>query len=345
MEKIIKYYHKAINKNEKGFILFLFRGILFILSVVYRISIEVVDVFYKIGIKKQYKINVPVVSVGNLTLGGTGKTPFSIFVAKYYKSIGLKPAILTRGYGNDENRIIEKLSGIDVFVGQDRVKNSEVAIANGNNILILDDGFQHRRIKRDLDIVILNSENPFGNEQVFPLGTLREPIKSMYRADIVLLSKVDRLNKEKVSELCKEIKERFNIDIFATFKYRMEKVLDFYGNIVSKDVFLDKKSILISGIGDPKYFHHIAGIIGIQIIDMYVYSDHYPYSQKDIDFLNDECEKKGVDIIFMTEKDFIKIQNLNLAGVKDKIRIMCIEVEIEKNEEKLISGFHSIVNN
>ena len=345
MDKIIKYYNKAIDETEKGFILFLFRGILFVLSLFYRAGIEVVNILYRTGIKKQYKVSVPVVSVGNLTLGGTGKTPFSVFVAKYYKSIGLKPAILTRGYGNDENKMLGKIPDVDVFVGQDRIKSSEIAISNGNNILILDDGFQHRRIKRDLDIVILNSENPFSNEEVFPRGMLREPIKSMDRADMVILSKVDRLNEEKISELCKEVKDRFNKDIFATFKYRMEKVIDFDGKVVSKDVFLGKKSVLVSGIGDPNYFHHIARIIGIQIIDTYVYSDHYPYTQDDIDFLNDECEKKGADVIFMTEKDFIKIQSFKLTQIKDKIRIMCVEVEIEKNEENLIRGFYSIVNN
>ena len=344
MEKILKYYCEIVEEKREGFAASFLRGSLFILSLLYRACLGVIDIFYSAGIKKQFKINVPVVSIGNLTLGGTGKTPFSIFIAEHYKNRGLKPAILTRGYGNDENRIIEALSGIDVFVGQNRVQSAEMAIKNGNNIIILDDGFQHRRIKRDLNIVLLNSKNPFGNGYIFPRGILRESIKSIGRADMVILSKVDRLNEERIDEICKDIKCKYGKEVDAAFKYKLDKITDFNGESISKDSFIGKRVILVSGIGDPSYFHHIAKINGFEIIDKYVYSDHYSYSEEDIDLLINECKYKNIDIILMTEKDFIKIQNLDITRIKDKIRILCVNIEITKNKENLICGFDSIIN-
>jgi len=128
--------------KENGFFDQILKGLLLCASCVYFIAVKIVSLFYFLRIRKQYKVDVPVISVGNITLGGTGKTPFTIFLAEHYVRKSKKPAILIRGYGADEHKMISyDLPEVPVFVGQDRVKNAKAAIAEDRNVLLLDDGF------------------------------------------------------------------------------------------------------------------------------------------------------------------------------------------------------------
>ena len=168
------------------------KACLLLISYAYGALIALHHFFYKVNLLKSYEAKIPVISVGNITLGGTGKTPFVITLAKKL-SQKTNVGVLIRGYGEDEWKMLEGAlggNGAQILVGRDRVKNAKRAEASAG-CLILDDGFQHRRLKRDLDIVLVNCASPFGNEHLFPRGILREPKKSLKRASIIVLTKID----------------------------------------------------------------------------------------------------------------------------------------------------------
>ncbi|MCP4298897.1 MAG: tetraacyldisaccharide 4'-kinase, partial [Proteobacteria bacterium] len=160
------------------------------------------NALYRNAIVKSTRLPVKVISVGNITTGGTGKTPLVEFTVKYLGEIDRKVAILSRGYGgenpsqegdemvNDEClALIENLQDVPVLAGRDRVKNGERAISDfGVDCVVLDDGFQHLKLKRDLDVVVIDALNPFGGENLIPRGSLREPLQNLERADVFIIS-------------------------------------------------------------------------------------------------------------------------------------------------------------
>src|SRR5262245_17167980 len=167
-------------------------------SGLYCLGVSARNAAYDWGWKTAHRAAVPVVSVGNLTLGGTGKTPMVEWVARWFRGRGARVAILSRGYGqaeglNDEGRVLEEnLPDVPHFQGADRVELARIAVEESESqVLVLDDGFQHRRLARDLDIVLLDALEPFGLGRLFPRGLLREPVSSLRRAGLVVLSRAD----------------------------------------------------------------------------------------------------------------------------------------------------------
>ena len=179
------------------------RGILAAAEVPYTWAVRWRNRRYDCGAKTVHRVDVPVISVGNLTLGGTGKTPLVEWIVRRFLAQGKTVGIISRGYGarggpNDEARELAwKLPGVPHVQDPDRVAAARRAIReHGCQVLVLDDAFQHRRIARDLDIVLLDALEPLGYEHVFPRGTLREPVEGLARADVVALSRADLLTAE-----------------------------------------------------------------------------------------------------------------------------------------------------
>ncbi|MFQ5953015.1 MAG: tetraacyldisaccharide 4'-kinase, partial [Candidatus Omnitrophota bacterium] len=150
------YILSIMEDRRSGVFAALIKGLLRVLSWPYALAIRIVDWAYRSGFRRVHKIkDAPVISVGNITLGGTGKTPFTIFLANYLSSVGKKPAVLVRGYGKDERKMLrDELPDVAIFVGQDRVASALEAIRDKRDVLLLDDGFQHRKINRNVDIVL-----------------------------------------------------------------------------------------------------------------------------------------------------------------------------------------------
>ena len=268
--------------------------------------------------KKNKKIReIKSICVGNIYIGGTGKTPTAIKLYEILKKI--EPQICTgkKFYSNheDEKIILEKKTNL--ISEESREKIIQIAIKEKQKIIIFDDGLQDKKLDFDLKFVCFEAENWIGNGELIPAGPLREKISSLKKYDAVFL-KDSELNKN-VQEIIKNYNQ--NIEVFHT-SYQIK-------NFHSFD--LSKKFLVFSGIGNPKNFINILNKNNFEIIDQIIFSDHYNYKKEDIDFIKDRAKKINAEII-TTEKDFVKISKFD----NKNINFLEIDLKIE-NEKKLIN--------
>ena len=256
--------------------------------------------------KKPKNFSVPVICVGNIYLGGTGKTPLTLELFKIIKSIGKNPGFIKKGYDylDDEIKMLEKIG--KVYTDKSREKAINNLISSNHDVAILDDGFQDYSIKKNFSILCFNSRQLIGNGFTIPSGPLRESIKSLKRADCVLI------NGEKNVKFENKInKFNNNIKIF----YSKYKLLD-------TDGIKNKKVIALAGIGNPENFFDQLKEKNIDLIKTYSYPDHHNYSKKELKNIIDESEKNNA-VIVTTEKDHSRMNE------EIKLIIKCIKVDLE----------------
>ena len=256
--------------------------------------------------KKPKNFSVPVICVGNIYLGGTGKTPLTLELFKIIKSIGKNPGFIKKGYDylDDEIKMLEKIG--KVYTDKSREKAINSLISSNYNVAILDDGFQDYSIKKNFSILCFNSRQLIGNGFTIPSGPLRESIKSLKRADCVLINGEKNIKFEnKINKFNK------NIKIF----YSKYKLLD-------TDGIQNKKVIALAGIGNPENFFDQLKEKNIDLIKTYSYPDHHNYSKKELKNIIDESEKNNA-VIVTTEKDHSRMNEEN------KLIIKCIKVDLE----------------
>ncbi|MFH1552778.1 MAG: tetraacyldisaccharide 4'-kinase [Candidatus Omnitrophota bacterium] len=342
----LKLYILSLMKDERdGLFGVLIKGLLHFLSLVYALAISFVDWSYRSGLRRQHKIGVPVVSIGNITLGGTGKTPFAVFLADHFLNAGKKPAVLIRGYGADESRMLrDELPDVPVFTGQDRVRSARLAVESGSDVLILDDAFQHRRIARDLNILMLDSVSLFGNGFLFPRGLLREPVSSIKRADIFVLTKTDRIGPQRRESIVRELGRLAPGKPVVQTRHRPLFLTDVTGAAYPAESLSGKKVCLASGIVDPGYFAFLMERAGAVIAARCDYTDHHRYRQLDIDTISAECARKNAEAVIFTKKDYVKIRELDTSRIEDKLFVLNVAIDITQGKENLVAGLNSIVS-
>ena len=301
------------------------------------------NLLYDLKVLKAKNINAKVVSIGNISLGGTGKTPTTVAIASFLERKGYSVGIVTRGHGRDNisNSFLLKdqdwrecgdevvllrnntSSNTHIFVSLDKVFAAEQLSGMGCNVILLDDGFQHRRIYRDIDIVLLGPENQNKKCQlVYPYGMLREPYCYLKRADITISTKSNLIKSKGVMSdhsLDLEIKEE------VVSSGSVETIYDLGG----------KSGIMsVCSIGDPDSFSRTLNSININVRKKLVFPDHWPFTLKDIKKINDLALKEGLEHIVCTEKDFVKllefknILNVDISAVAQKHQL---SKEIEQN--------------
>ena len=227
---------------DEGVLINVFKTLLSFAACIYGIAIKIIDHAYRKGWRKKYRSRLPVISIGNITLGGTGKTPFTIFAADHFHSSGKRVGVLIRGYGGDENKMLsENLPDVRVYTGRDRSVSAKKAENEKIDILLMDDGFQHRTLARDLDIVLLDSLIPFGNGKLFPRGILREPVSVLERADVIILTKADRSGFNERESLKKKIRAITKKAVIAVALHEPIFFKDVTGNILPKESIAGKK--------------------------------------------------------------------------------------------------------
>jgi tetraacyldisaccharide 4'-kinase len=337
------FYNLAIDKN-KGISASLIKFILLLLSFIYGILIRILTFFLLLD---QKRINSKVISVGNITVGGTGKTSLVELISRYLKGRGGFPAILTRGYkrkgvdsmGDEPRMLAKNLKGIPVIVDKDRVRGAKRAIREyGSDTVILDDGLQQWRIKKDLEIVAIDALCPFGNGHMLPRGMLREPLSSLRKADIFVLTKTDLAGS--LSET-KSVLNRYNPK--ALVVESVHRPLGFYdirktSKIIDLGYLKGKKMALLSGIGDPGSFLKTVLRLGIKVGLDLRFSDHYLYTLDELKIIADRVKEEGLAAIVTTEKDAIRLLDMDLKILGDlELLVLRIELNIVKNEELFFS--------
>ncbi len=318
-----------------------YRYFLLPFSFIYYIVVSLRTFFYRCGIFKQYVLDARVISVGNITWGGTGKTTTVLFILEALLKRAQKVAILTRGYGEDEQKLISGAAkGGLVLVGKDRVKSGREAIARHSvDTILLDDGFQYRKLKRDLDIVCIDATRPFGNGWLIPAGSMREGLGVLKRANIFLITKVDLVQDKKVLQALEE--KLRNINPKAAIVKSVHEAQHFYklsnGQLVDVETLKNKNIALLSAIGNPDSFEKTVLSLGLKFKKHFIFRDHHWYTEKDLKKIEDYCSKNGISAIITTEKDAVKLKALSYQLSAISFFVLPIKLQIIENEQ----GFYS----
>lgn len=322
----------------------------------YSLIVRSHNALYARGILPTHTIAAPVISVGNLTLGGTGKTPLVEWIARDLAFRGRKVCVLTRGYRreNPKQRVIasngndilakveqtgdealllaENLKGqAGVICDSDRVSAARWALANfASDAFVLDDGFQHQRIARQLNILTIDAMNPWGNGRLLPGGNLREPIKEVARADCVVITRADSVDTRELRHQVERI--RPGMPIFLSHM-KHTRLGEFAPTSLNQN-FAQIRSIPVAAfcaIGNPESFFSLLRREGYNVVLTRTFRDHHKYTQTDIDQLVNEARGAGAQALFTTAKDSVKLRQLSFA-----IPHYTAEIEIEIEPEDIL---------
>jgi len=335
-----EYLYNLVTRKIKGPLATLLRGLLFVFSLVYGLIVAILAGFYKLH---PTRINCKVISVGNITLGGTGKTSLVEYLVAKLSQKGNKVAVLSRGYkrdakqagaqgmGDEPAMLQKKLPQVPVIVDEDRLRASVRAIKDyAVDTLILDDGLQQWRIFKDLEIVTIDSRNPFGNSHLLPAGFLREPLSALNRSDIFVLTQVEP--GQDTAGLTGKLKRLSPRALVVESRHKPEGFsnLSKPEEILSADSLKGKSAVIFSGIGNPQAFEEAVCSLGINIAEALRFTDHYDYAQADLDAIVKCAKERNLDTIITTEKDAVKIAQLEISGLR--ILSLNIKLIIIKNE-------------
>jgi tetraacyldisaccharide 4'-kinase len=316
------YFDALISGRARGIGPALLRPALQAASVPYSWAVHYRNRLYDRGLMSRIRVPAFVVSVGNLTLGGTGKTPCVEYVARFYRRLGIRVAILSRGYGakggrNDEALVLEEsLPDVPHLQGKDRVALAQAAIANHRaEILVLDDGFQHRRLVRDVDLVLLDATNPFGNGYLFPRGILREPPACLRRAGGIVLTHCDQVDPQTRSKLRQWASRIAPAVPVAETIHRPIELRKSDGEASPLEVLREKPVAAFCGIGNPQSFRRTLENLGTQLQSFRLFPDHHAYSPNDIEELQEWAHTHEDDcLVVTTQKDLVKLRLPEIGG-------------------------------
>ncbi|GHT21952.1 tetraacyldisaccharide 4'-kinase [Planctomycetales bacterium] len=312
----MKLYYEIISRRRNGVTITLCRFGLFVLSLFYGLGVCFRNFLYEKKIKKIYRFDVPVISVGNLTLGGTGKTPVVAYLAHYFSGQGKKPGIISRGYGknslgiNDEfQELALRCPNVPHIQNKDRIAAvKDILHRNAPDVIILDDAFQHRRLARSLNIVLLDAAAPFGYGSLFPRGTLREPVGGLRRADVVLLSRADLIDEKERNTIKEKVFQTAPGIIWGEIIHKPEKLIHLDGKTAETESLRGKTALAFCGIGNPAAFRKTLEQCGVNVLEWTEFPDHHHYTAADLQRLEKKAEMLKPDTVLCTMKDLVKIE-------------------------------------
>ncbi|MEE3368739.1 MAG: tetraacyldisaccharide 4'-kinase [Planctomycetota bacterium] len=348
-------FREVVSGRRQGLQASLLRILLRCLETPYALLTALRNIGYDYGLCKIESVNTPVISVGNLTLGGTGKTPLVQWLARWYQDRSSRVALVSRGYKaapgslNDEAReLAEKLARIPHIQNRNRVQAARQAICDHQSqLILLDDGFQHRRLDRDLDIVLIDALEPYGYDHIFPRGMLRESLNSLCRADAIGLSRTDAVS----AQQRKTIRNR--IQALAPQAVWFETVHQPYQLIRHQEpanslTWLRNRSVAaFCGLGNPSGFQHTLTTCDCQIAAFRALPDHYAYTQQDLQSLATWlAHEPTVDAVVCTCKDLVKIGRSELAGIPlyaldIGMRFVHGQSDLEARLQRLLTSRHT----
>ena len=288
---------------------------------------------------------IPVISVGNLTTGGTGKTPMVIWIAKQLRSCGWRVALVSRGYGsetrngvdgpNDEALEMEhRLPDVPHLQDPDRYRMTQIAYQElDSEIIVLDDAFQHRQLARDLDIVLIDATAPFGFNRLLPRGLLREPLSGLSRADLIILTRIHLISIPDRNAIVQKIKRYAPGIAIAETQTRASHLLQFDGQKEQVSRLEGQPVFFFCGIGNPENFKLSLERLNCNIVGSVRFADHYHYQRSDLDQIRDSAQTKGASMIVCTHKDLVKLGTNRLGRIP--VYALVVDVEFLSGERKV----------
>ena len=345
---LVKIIQQPGADQNQPFGVLLLLWLLFALSGAFRAAVAIRYFFYDVGVLRRFPLGCQVISIGNVTAGGTGKTPVTEIFARELTKAGRKVAILSRGYrrkeapwwkrafsqvvepplvvsdgrhvlldsatgGDEPYMLASNLPGVCVVVDRNRVKAGRWAIRKyGCDTLILDDGFQYQRLKHTLEVVLVDRTNPFGNGHMLPRGVLREPASHVARADVIFLTKSDGRS-EDVVDLVREYNERAEI---IECRHAPRLLRDVWSREeLPLDWLRGRTLATLSGIAVPQGFEDSLRRLGAKVIWCERYADHHRYDSSEIIYALNRAADLGAEALITTEKDAVRFPRLASSPV------------------------------
>ena len=355
-----------INKMKVFFKLFLI--ILIPLSCLWSWIYRIRRFLYNNEILKKTSFMVPIISVGNVTFGGTGKTPFVIWLCEYLNQLDKKVMILMRGYkgefehssallkgnrklghnpdlyGDEALMLVRRLQDTSIIVGKKRSQNLEYYFSKENpDVVVLDDGHQHINLDRSLNIVLFDALMPVEKYKVAPWGYLREGLSALQDADLVIINRSDLVSSTELSELKKIIRPHLRFEVpIGEMGYKVNGLFDinFKETILFHDI-KDKKVICVAGIASPASFFIMVEQLGCQIVDKIIYPDHFAYAMEDVDHIVERASKLDA-LVITTEKDIIKLKRLDKT---ENFHYLGVAVYFLRGENYILDAIKRVCKN
>ena len=368
VENLQTYFlHMLQNKEVEGITMHIIAAILYAFSLVYEQLVNIKLLAYKIGLSSRQKLNCYVISLGNITVGGTGKTPTAQKLARDIRDLGYRVVILNRGYrakwhgevgivsdgkqlhmdaaeaGDEAYMLAKHLPNVPVLIGAQRAVTGQYAIEHfGAEVAILDDGYQHWQLVRDMDILLVDAVNVFGNGHLLPRGTLRESMSHISRADVCLMTKVDQAA-EGSCEYIRETVHKYNAEAKIVESIHQPRCfipladwyIDLAGPGVDVTTITGKRVMAVSAIGNPASFERTLKDLGAIIIESLRYPDHHEYTMGEIQDVLQQAEAQGAEAIVITEKDAVKIPvDVAKENWSIPIYVICVEVKFQSGAKE-----------
>ena len=368
-DAVTQYLIQLSHGEDSGILDWCVLAFLRVLSVLYEAGVRLKLFCYNAGIVPRTKLDCCVISIGNITVGGTGKTPTAQKVALMIQKLGYRVVILNRGYrshweekigvvsdgkkiymtayeaGDEAFLMAKQLPGIPVVIGKERAITGQFAVDKFKaEVIILDDGYQHWQLYRDLDVVLVDTLNMFGNGCILPRGTLREPLNNLSRAGLFLLTKCDQSSPISRATLCDTLHRYAPAAPIAESIHKpcdYIEIADWYKNDTSKALPLEalrgKHVMVFSAIGNPSSFEQTMTAEGLNIVEAIRYPDHHDYGMVEMQYIMDRAISRGVKALVTTGKDAVKIPTEFIYLHRDvPLYILDMEIQITSGEEAFV---------
>ncbi|MDO8684355.1 MAG: tetraacyldisaccharide 4'-kinase [Armatimonadota bacterium] len=335
------------------------------LSCIYLVGLKLFLLPYRFGIRKRRRLPCPVISVGNITFGGTGKTPTVRTIAAELAACGLHPALLSRGHGGTESggaaivsdgetrllsaeqcgdepaMLADLLPGVPVIIGKNRYKTGKSAIEQFDpGVILLDDGLQYWQLHRDLDIVLINAVEPFGYGRLMPRGALREPLSGLRRAGVIVITNSDKVSAESLTETKARISWHAPKSLVIEAIHRPFSLRDVGGEKLSLDWLRGRRVCVMCSIGVPGLFAESITSLGAEVVYRVDFPDHHLWKSREIEQIAEKALAAGAEVLVTTEKDMVK-----LPEVETRLPIMALDIIVEFRQPGLMDILLGVVDN
>ena len=325
-------FRSLIDGSMPGPAAVLARGCLAVLAGPYTVAVAARNAAYDAGVLPAQRAPVPVISIGNLTLGGTGKTPLVAWMARLLATAGRRPAIVSRGYGAATGITSDEAAELALLVptvphvaDRDRVAGALRAADAGADCVVLDDGFQHRRLARDLDVVVVDATDPFGGGRMFPRGLLREPLGGLGRADAVVLTRADAVDATRRRDIRMGLVRYGRPAIWSEAIHAPVTLRRWTADPLPLDALHGRRVAAFAAIGNPDAFRATLAALGADVVDFQAFADHHAYAHADLATLAARAAAARAELVATTLKDLVKIRRDELDGVP----LVAVEIALQ----------------